>query len=131
VSLGGEKAMKKNIRLLLVALVAISVQKVSAQSAVAVGTNGVYGYAYGSGSQRAAVLRALRNCEASGGVNIHVATSTFAPGFGAIAYWREPGGRWAIGCALGKGTRYEAIHRSIDECLERGGLNPRIVASWP
>jgi hypothetical protein len=43
--------MKKYIGLLLVALVAISVQKVSAQSAVAVGTNGVYGYAYGSGSQ--------------------------------------------------------------------------------
>jgi hypothetical protein len=90
--------------LLLAALVAISIQKVSAQSAVVVGTNGVYGYAYGSGSQRAVVLRALRNCETSGGVNIHVVTSTFAPGFGAIVYWREPGGRWALGCALGKGS---------------------------
>jgi Domain of unknown function (DUF4189) len=123
--------MKKYIRCLLVALVAISVQKVSAQSAVAVGTNGIYGYAYGSGSQRAAVFLALRNCETSGGVNIHVVNSTFAPGFGAIAYWRGPGGGWAIGCALGKRTRYEAIHRSIDECLERGGFSPRIVASWP
>ena len=54
--------MKTYIRLLLAALVAISVQKVSAQSAVAVGTNGVYGYAYGSGSQRAASRVAeLRN----------------------------------------------------------------------
>jgi hypothetical protein len=60
VSLGVETSMKTYIRLLLAALVAASIQKVSAQSAVAVGTNGVYGYAYGSGSQRAVVLRALR-----------------------------------------------------------------------
>jgi hypothetical protein len=93
VSLGVETSTERYIRELLAALVPISVQKVSAQSAGAVGTNEVYGYAYGSGAKRAAVLRALRNCETNGGVNIHVVTSTFAPGFGAIAYWREPGGR--------------------------------------
>jgi Domain of unknown function (DUF4189) len=111
-------------------LVAFSVQKVNAQSAVAVGSNGVYGYAYRAESQRAAVFRALRECEARGGVNVHIVASTFSPGFSAVAYWRESSGRWAIGCSLGRGTRYEAIQRSIDECLAAGGFNPRIVASW-
>jgi hypothetical protein len=120
----------KLTRMFLMTLVAFSVQKVNAQSAVAVGSNGVYGYAYRAESQRAAVFRALRECEARGGVNVHIVASTFSPGFSAVAYWRESSGRWAIGCSLGRGTRYEAIQRSIDECLAAGGFNPRIVASW-
>jgi hypothetical protein len=92
----------KLTRMFLVTLVAFSVQKVNAQSAVAVGSNGVYGYAYRAGSQRAAVFRALRECEARGGVNVQIVASTFSPGFSAVAYWREPSGRWAIGCSLGR-----------------------------
>lgn len=122
--------MKKYLGLVLMTLIGLSLPRLSAQSAVAVGSNGVYGYAYREESQGAAVFHALQACRAAGGVNIHIVSSTFSPGFGAVAYWSGPGGRWVIGCSLGMANRYEAIRRSIDECLMRGAFDPRIVAQW-
>jgi hypothetical protein len=58
-------SMKKYIRLLLVALVAISVQKVSAHSVFAVETNGYTGCVW-IGISTGCLLRALRTCKAGG-----------------------------------------------------------------
>lgn len=107
-------------------------------TAVAISSNGFFGWCRNGGPVETASAKAIENCQKSGGVNPQVVASTFTSSHGAIA--KSGSGSQAIfGWSVGivqrsRASRDEALEdaksAAIALCKKRGGTDPKIVASW-
>ncbi len=68
-------------------------------------------------------------CSNEFGSEARIVASTDVAGYGAIALARRGKGSVA-GISLGRATQAEANRRAIEQCLEQGGVHPRIRSNF-
>ena len=113
-------------RLAFVALVAMTIQKADAGSAVGTDAHGHNVYVCG---HPAAICKQLVLDEARrrGWANVRIVAATDVTGYGAIAVALHPNGHGSIlGGALGKRSASEAYIIAIQECVKSGGTHARV-----
>jgi hypothetical protein len=115
-------------RLALLGLTALTIQNVSAGSAVAWDGHGHLGISAGY-PLREAKRRAVDRCRRNGGVYPQILSATDVIGDGAIAVARRGTGS-IIGVSLGRPSPGDAQDRAIKKCLGAGGINPKVISGF-
>jgi hypothetical protein len=114
----------------LLGLAVLMAQNASAGSAVAWDGHGhvfsSVGYSVDVAKQRAVEIARSRY-----GNNVRLVGYSDVIGYGAIAVARNGRGSGSvIGVTLGRASAREAKDRSIEKCLNAGGLNPKIIQTF-
>jgi len=124
--------MKRNflVWLLFLGVAGFFAHDVSAGSAVVLGSNGVYAYAFGRElSRTAAEQKALQLCSKKGGVDVKVISSAGGGGYSSIAVSGKEK-EAVLGVSLGAANPSLADSNAIQDCKGKGGANAHIVNSW-
>jgi hypothetical protein len=119
--------------ILLLGLVALSVQPAKAGSAVAIDGNGRLSISFGHSKEfdeKTALELGRRH-----GPNVRTLAASDVAGYCAIATaprreFTGPRDSWVYGIALGRATREDAARLAIGQCLKRGGTNPKIKSEF-
>jgi hypothetical protein len=115
--------MRRNV-LLGLALAALITQNVKAGSAVAVDPAGHIVHSFG-GPEKLARERVLEISRYRGWVNAKIIASSDTIGYGAIAVARKGTGS-VVGVSIGKRSMAEADTLAMEQCLKRGGTDPKV-----
>jgi hypothetical protein len=115
--------MKWILLSLITGLVAVSVERTDAGSAVAWDQHGHIFYTFGE-TRKKAEEHVLNLCRKDRS-NAELIGSTDVVGYGAIAVARRGNGS-VIGISLGRPSPADAENRAIEKCLKAGGVHPKI-----
>ena len=125
--------MKRGARMrlaVLLGLVALAAQSAGAGSAVAWDGHGHVFSSVGY-SVNVAKQRALEIAHQRYGGSFKLLAYSDVGGYGAIAIARNGRGSGSvIGVTLGRASALEAKNRSLEKCLNAGGINPKIIRTF-
>jgi len=114
----------------LMGLVALAFQPAKAGSAVAWDGHGHVFSSVGY-SVNVAKQRALEIAHQRYGGSFKLLAYSDVAGYGAIAIARNGRGSGSvIGVTLGRTSALEAENRSLEKCLNAGGINPKIIRTF-
>ena len=102
----------------------LAIQNAKAGSAVASDDKGHLISFFGCGVEEAK-RRALEIARSRYGEKVRLLTFTGIVGYGAIAVATKGTGS-VVGIALGRLSPLEAEHLAIQQCVQRGGINPKV-----
>ena len=117
----------------LMGLTALALRQAKAGSAVAIDDNGRLSISFGHSKEfdeETALELGRRH-----GPNVRILAASEVSGYCAIAsaprrQFTTPRDSWVYGIALGRATREDAVRLAIEQCLKRGGTNPKIKSEF-
>jgi len=117
----------------LLGLAALAVHQTKAGSAVATDANGRLSISFGHSKEfdeQTALELGRRH-----GPNVRILAASDVSGYCAIAsaprrQFTNPRDSWVYGIALGRATREDAARLAFEQCLKRGGTNPKIKSEF-
>ena len=128
-----ESVMKRGARMrlaVLLGLVALAALSASAGSAVAWDGHGHVFSSVGY-SVNVAKQRALEIARSRYGNNVRLVAYCDVAGYGAIAVGRNGRGSGSvIGVTLGRASTLEAQHLAMENCVNAGGIDPKVIRTF-